>query len=729
MTDTGDQTSRAEPASGAETNGVSHAGSPDNSHDNSHDGPHNNGPDDSHVNNSEISHSVSPDAGADASKVSLAKDDAAGEQTAAQKSDAPDTDEAADVPAETATQALSEHGRLNACFNAFSRIGPLFLLLALCCMAWPIFWLPANGVYCPHEISHLTAFLHCLADGSWLAPTGLAGNEFTAAQWPAFSWVIGLLALSPTLVASGYLLPTTTFLCAFFAVLGVWCLSHAAGFGFRAAFAAGLILLCSPLFAPLPHFVGPAALCAGFFLFALVFFCRGWRGNESWFSLPLAFICTALATLSGGFLPLVVLLAGSFCYLIWRGQLRRAHRADAIFGFIIMLVIFGCWLALLMLRHINDAYLGLLFDNAWQWTLPIPLKWFLPLAAGLLGCLPWILMIFGVSWQRVLATAGKSLASSRHENASALIWISLVLALCVAIFVPAFHPSAVIIACLVCVLLGKAAINFGPVGGRFFCYLAAIAVIIAGAVILCLSFSGTRELVLNQLPALPVSDPGQMLESLAWLPAVGAILLAAGLIAFIFARHFRGGGLLVYGILVVVILCQPCRLGLVPDLARMPNTPLLSFAAVEARVADALAAPAQVQPAPDAMPTPVIPALPAPEALTPQGENPAPSMEPMQSGPDAPDAPQVNIPPAPPAAETPVIAPENGNLTPAPAAETPGVIPQTALPQEGQGNSQAAPAAPSGSIRPITPEEVIIEVIPAPEAHPEAAPPQQEQAQ
>ncbi|MBD5553277.1 MAG: hypothetical protein HDQ44_02960 [Desulfovibrio sp.] len=669
MTDTGDQTSRAEPASGAETNGVSHAGSPDKSHDDSHDSSQNIGPDDNHATNGEISHAVSPEAGGDAGKVSLAKQDAAGGEPAAQKDDAPDAGQAAGAPAETAAQALQEHGRLNACFNAFSRIGPLFLLLVLCCMAWPIFWLPANGVYCPAEVRHLTAFLHCLADGSWLAPTGLAGNEFTAAQWPAFSWVIGLLALSPTLVESGYLLPATTFLCAFFAALGVWCLSHAAGFGFRAAFAAGLILLCSPLFAPLPHFLGPAALCAGFFLFALVFFCRGWRGNESWLSLPLAFICTALATLAGGFLPLVVLLVGSLCYLIWRGELRRAHRADAIFGFILMLVIFGCWLALLMLRHINDAYLGLLFANAWQWTLPIPLKWFLPLAAGLLGCLPWILMIFGVSWQRVLATAGKSLASSRHENASALIWISLALALCVAIFVPQFHPAAVIIACLVCVLLGKAAINLGPVGGRFFCYLAAIATIIAGAVILCLSFSGTRELVLNQLPALPVPDPVQMLEALAWLPAVGAILLAAGLIALIFARHFSGCGLLVYAILVVVILCQPCRLGLAPDLARMPDTPLLSFAAVEARVADALAAPVQVQPAPETLPTPVIPVPPAPEALTPQDENT------VQPEPDAP-APQTNIPPAPAA-----------------------------------------------------PEEVIIEATPVPETQPETAPPQQEQAQ
>lgn len=595
-------------------------------------------------------------------------------------------------PQETESVAVHNAGRFDACFNSFSRIGPLVLLAALLCMAWPIFYQPGLGVYCPAELKSLTAFLHCLADGSWLAPTGLAGNDFTAAQWPAYSWVIGLLALSPGLVESGYLLPTASFLCTFFAVLGVWCLSHAAGFGYKAAFAAGLILLCTPLFAPLPHFVGPAALAAAFMLFALVFFCRGWRGHVSWFSLPVAFIFTALAGLAGGFLPFLVPLGASIIYLIWRANVRRANSGDAIFGFIIMLAIFGAWLGTIMLRHVDDSYLGLLFGNAWHWSWPLPAKWFLPLCAGILGCLPWLLMIFGVNWGRVLSGAAKTFSESRHENGSALVWVSLVIALCLALFIPAFHASAVAIACLVCVLLGKAAIRLGPAGDRFFCLLAAICLILAGIILLCLSFRATQSLILGFLPELPLPDPGNMLLSLHYLPVVGGIILLGGIIALMFVRRFGGCGPLIYGILLVIIICQPCRLGLVHELASMPNTPLVSFATAEAQVADALAPPvpkeaepvipqAPEAPAPDSPESGAASPLPESNAVTPdQGQEAAPQLpqgeatppdqqpeglEQQPPLPAEPDGPvEIIVIPEAPASETP--APE----IPAPAPQT-----------------------------------------------------------
>lgn len=554
-----------------------------------------------------------------------------------------DTDSNLPTPtnAHTDKESAPSLGHFNACFDGLSKIGPLALLVALICMAWPIFWDPGTNVYCPAEIRGMTAFLHSVATGSWYAPTGLENGTWTAAQWPVFTWCAALLALSPSLVASGYLLPTTAFLCTFFAVLGVWCLATAAGFGYRAAFAAALILLCTPLFAPLPNFVGPATVSAGLFLFALVFFCRGWRHNASWFSLPAAFILTALAGMAGGWLLFLVPLIGSFCFLLWQGTLRRAHRADAIFGYILMLAIIGCWLGMASMDSGNPDYLRNLFGTSWRtdWT---NTKWFLPAVAGVLGTTPWLLMIFGVSWGRVFAHAGRTLAASRHYNSSALVWICLTLALPLAFFMPWFHPAAVAIACLVCVLLGKAAVNLGSGGSRFFCLLASICLIVAGCVILCICFKSTQSFVLDLLPTLPVPNLGEKLVTLKALPYIGGIVLLGGLLALMFVKRFSGCGPLIYGICLVIVLCQPARLALVEELAAMPGSPLASFVSIQAQVDQALA-PVPTQP--DSLP-PALPAAPEPASPAPA---PTPT-EPLQ--PTAPEVPQFIVP-EPPIIKTP----------------------------------------------------------------------------
>lgn len=618
-------------------------------------------------------------------------------------------------------------GRFNACFNGLAKIGPLALLLALACMSWPMFWQPGPGVYCPPEINALTAFLHCVATGSWFAPTGLENGAWTLAQWPAFTWAISLMAWSPSLVQSGYLLPTTTFLCTFFALMGVWCLAHAARFGYRAAFAASLILLCTPIFAPLPRFVGPATLAAGFFLFALVFFCRGWRSNTSWISLPLAFALTAFAGMAGGLLHFIVPLVASFCYLIWTGRLRRAQKADAICGFILMLVILGCWLGAVMLDHQGDAYLSMLFAESWEWGWPVPLFWFLPIFAGILATMPWLLMIFGVSWFRVIAHSGRTLAASRHDNGSALIWISLVLALPVALFVPLFHPSAVAIACLVTILLGKAATNLSSAGSRFFYLLASLALIIAGCLLICLSFETTQQMVLGLIPHPDIPDLGGKLLSLSMLPVIGGIVCAGGLISLMFVKRFSGCGPLIYAILLVIILCQPARLRLLPELAAMPGTPLLTFAEAENLVTQAMAAPAAPEKTPAAPETPAytIPMLPA-EPGQPEQAPAAPavpeSSQPEPAAPEAPGQPEA----AQPAPAEPVV-PEIIVVEP---------LPETQLtPQEGPASpAPADPAAPSRGEAPAHPEvappaEPVAPEAPAAETPPPAEPAAPDSAQ
>lgn len=576
------------------------------------------------------------------------------------------------------------HGRFNGCFNGLSRVGPLALLLALACMAWPIFWQPMTALYCPAELKSVTAFLHSIATSSWLAPTGLDNGSWTAAQWPVFSWLAALLAFSPGLVDAGYLLPATTFICAFFAVIAVWCLAHAAGFGYKSAFAAGLILLCSPVFAPLPSFVGPATLAAGLLLFSLVFFCRGWSADAAWFSLPVAFVLTALAFLCGGWFFLAVPLIASFCFLIWRAKLRRAHRLDAIFGFILMILIIGIWLAWIMLGHVNDAYLSSLFNASFHFGWPPDVKWLAPVAIGIIGTLPWLLTIFGVSWVRVFSHAGQTLSASRHDNGSALVWISLVISLPIAILTGPFHPEAITIACLAATLLGKAMLNLGNIGNRFFCLLAALCLIIAGAVLLCASFSATQQFLFNMLPALPVADLGQKIQSLSILPIIGALVLLGGIIALMFVKRFSAAGPLIYGILLVIILCQPARLKLVSELAAMPGTPLVTYAHIEGMVMDAMAQPA---PVPDAAPASPEPAAPA----TSPGV-PTPQPEPLQTSPEAQPIPESPAPQGNPMPDVPPVY-----TMPAVPDESPAQ-PESGAAQPGQPGAPEQPAEPGPGI-------------------------------
>ena len=92
---------------------------------------------------------------------------------------------------------------------------------------------------------------------------------------------------------------------------GTWALSRAAGFGPQAALASGLILLSSLLFPQLAHFMGPQGLATGLCLLSMAFFCMGWKKEHAWISLPLAFLTSGLAALTGGlvFLLAIVLFA------------------------------------------------------------------------------------------------------------------------------------------------------------------------------------------------------------------------------------------------------------------------------------------------------------------------------------------------------------------------------------------------------------------------------------
>ncbi len=607
----------------------------------------------------------------------------------------PDADEVEAMPEEapvTPTEKklqkppVPDYGRLNSVFNGLANIGPLAILLVLACMTWPMFWHAQAGVYCPAELKSLTAFLHCLARQSWLAPAALADGAFTLPQWPVFSWWIGLFALVPGLTGSGLLLPVATCAATFVAAFAVWFLAISAHFGRKAALAAAIILLCAPVFAPLPHFMGPAALAAGLMLLAVAFFARGWMRPHTFISLPLAFILTALAGLCAGLPHFAVPLAASLLFLVWRGNFRRAQKLDALLGFIFMLAIIGIWLGALMLSDSHANYASAIFADMWRFAWPLPKTWLAAVAIGLLGLLPWLLAIFGVSWLRVLMQAGKSLGDSRHVNGSALVWISLALTICAAPFVPDFHSAAIAIACLAAVLLGKAFINLPAIGNRFFFLLASLCMLAAGVIICMASFTETQSLLLGYLP-LPAEaqNIAPKLVTLQALPYMGCICILAGLLGFFFVRRCQACGGLVLAILTVVVLCQPARLVLVPELAAMPETPLAAYASIENRVLNALKAPVA---APRQEPA-ARPAENAPAAKTEEPAAVKPQVAPIENAAELKTAPETPAPQRDATDEPPAIqsAPAESGQPAGKPAEPAGIQEAAPLPER-QGASE-----------------------------------------
>lgn len=578
-----------------------------------------------------------------------AKDHAVPEADTPQAS-APEEDAVPATQSPKAPVAPQNFGFCNGLFIGLEKIAPFAILAIMACMAWPVFLSPDKSVFCPAEVNTLTAFLHSLATNSWFTATGLENGAFTQAQWPGFMWYLGLFTLIPGLVKTGLLLPIAAFTATFLAVLGVWSLCLAARFGSKAAFAASVILLCAPLFAPMPDFVGPAALAAALMLFAMAFFCHGWLYPTAWFSVPVAFILTTLAGLTGGLLPFATPLVASVIFLIWRGAPGRARSFDALFGLLLMLALLGCWYGAMHMAKVPDGYLHSLFAQSMQFAWPVPLKWFVPIIAGILGLMPWLLMLFGVSWFRVLAKAGATLGASRRSNGAAFVWVSAATALVISLFVSPFHPAAIAIACIGAALLGKAYANLPGGGNRLFYLLAGICLILGGIAILSLTFGQTQQLILQHLPVKPpIPDLAANLQTFTGLKIMAAILIVGGLLSFIFVRKYKGYGGLILGILIVIAMCQPARCILVPELTNINGTPLVAYSAIEDQVNKALA-PAPAEAAPKA------PAKAAPQAPEPA----APAAEAAPAAPAEPAAP-----PTPEAA--PAEAPAQPATEPAPA--------------------------------------------------------------
>lgn len=599
----------------------------------------------------------SPDASANAASTPA-------EATAASDGERPAGETRKDGMNAPASKSAPVPGRADKSFQALRRLGPLFLLLVLAIQVWPDFWQAWRGdaLYCPAEIQNIRIFLHTAQNGLWLAPTAgsapelahRTANQITclAAQWPGFTWLMALLAVLLPQAASALLFPLAGALAAALALLGVWSLSRAAGFGPEAALATGLILLCAPIFAPLAHFTDPAALSAALLLFSLLCFCHGWQARRAWFCLPAGFVLAGLAGLAGGLFHLLLPLLASAVFLIWRSAFRRAQAPDALAGFVLLLLLLASWLGGVIIWTHAEDHMQNLYATLARSPWPLPARWWWPLAGAALGLAPWTALVVCVSWQRVLRSAWSDLKASRAEHAgSAFVWISLVLGCLLSLLTPAvrMHAVAVALSCLAAPLLGKALLRLPHLGSRLFYLIAALCLLHAGLALTAAGFGLSLDWMARFFSHPLSPEQREMILGITALPVLGVLCVLAAVALTRFIRRDHPGGALLFCTLVAVILTQPAALMLTPELGALPQAGL-------SRLRDI-----QTPAAPDPVPAPVL--------------DQSPAREPVGAG-NAPLTEQEAAPAAAPKGDTPLAEPqrearEAGNNTPnAPTAPT-----------------------------------------------------------
>lgn len=564
-------------------------------------------------------------------------------------------------------------GRCLVLFNALSHVGPLALLVFLGLMVWGDYWFAMSGeaLYCPPEATAITSFLNSGPFENLLAPAGLSAGALVA-QWPGLVWLARLLALIP--MPAALIWPLAGSLCAALALLATWQLAKSCRFGSKVAFASGLVLLCTPVFAPLGHFVGKGALAAACVVFALACFTRGWLKKSAWIALPLAFASTALGGLVGGAWCVILPLLASVCFLIWIGRPGRASRGDAIFGFILLLCILGAWFGLVLLNGEKTGYLESLLGNIWISPWPPAADWQLTGALILLGALPWTILVICVSWIRVGRQSRQTLGASRRDNGSAMLWIALVVGwLLTFVISGSTHLAVITSVCILAVLLGKAFLNLPAAGHRLFFAICAIGLFCAGIFILALSFNFSQDIV---LPLLPIQLPqgiAPQLAGMAGLWVVGALcFFGVVVICLRFLRGDQGGGPLIFSTMLCVFLSQPAMLMIAPELGKSGGAQLRTLAQIEesfqSGISQARAVETSAPQGMEAAPLPGENALPPaiPGLTAPPNTPDVPESAPQTAQPDV--AP--NAAPAAPE-ESPVVpsGPDNaaGGPTPSPA--------------------------------------------------------------
>ena len=597
-----------------------------------------------------------------------------------------------------APAAVLEAGPAQKAFVVLAKMGPLALLLLLACQLWPTFL--TGGLYCPPEMKLMDTVREALASGQWFAP--LHNGD---AQLPVFVWMLAALDLVARMVPqlSAFVWPAGAALGGLACLWGTWALSRAAGFGPQAALASGLILLSSLLFPQLAHFMGPQGLATGLCLLSMAFFCMGWKKEHAWISLPLAFLTSGLAALTGGLVFLILPLLTSLVHLFWTWRIRRAQRLDALAGFLLLLLLGTLWAAAIIFWVQAEGYAQAVSGKFISLPWPLPAFWWLAPALAVFGLLPWLFVVTGVNWGRVFATSWKTLRASRKENSgSSFLWIALFFSLPLSLLDSGLAGATPAL-CLLAILLGRALVRMGSLGSKFFYLVIALLFLHAGMLLAALHFPVALEWLRTSTSLAIPQQYEALLTSLDALPVLGGLCIVFAVLLARFTRRAWPGGSLLVCTLFAILLAQPAHLWLAPQLAghaelKLAAQPLSAAAPAAPAAVEESAAPAVPEAAAEtaAPETPAAEAAPAPEAAAPAEAAQAPET-PEDTAP-ATDAAAPAETQAAPAEEAAAPAPAEG--TPAPAENA-----QPAEPVQEAPAVQTLPAGPEHGA-PIPPEAV-----------------------
>ena len=584
-------------------------------------------------------------------------------------------------------------GRAQQLFQRLAVAGPIALLVLLAVQIWPIFL--TGGRFCPAEWPTVLAALTSLSDGQWLCPSGPQG-----AQLPLLFWLMN--GLHQLLLLAGLsdmlLFPVTSALCGALALLATWLLSRATGNDRESALAAGLMLLCSLLFPFFAHFMGPPPLATALTLLSLACLCRGWQSASTSLLLPLGFVLAGLAGLTGGLTYMALPPLTSLVWLLWRLRLGRAQRLDAVIGFLLMLLVIAVWLLALIILVEADTYLQSVVRQFWHWPFPLSGKWWLPLAAGVLGMGPWLALIPFVSWARVLRQAPHALAASRHETCGAsFLWIALILSAVLSLLASGLSGSGPLL-CLLAILLGRALLRLSDLGSRIFYLVVALLFLHAGMALTACGFGVTLDWLVNFTSLKLTPEQQQIVLKLSGLPVLGILgILCAVTVTRLVRRSWPGGALLVCTLLAC-LLAQPAHLLLSPQLGAQASVPLPGAEELRAFLTQR-----NEKPLPPWYPAPIdLKALPSAgeTPAAPDGADTADS--PAAPADPAPTAGQADDPAAGPATDTPAASGDTNKAGGAdgpatPAEPVPADEPADAAASEPSADAPAAAETPEAA--------------------------------
>ncbi len=448
-------------------------------------------------------------------------------------------------------------------FAHMSKLAPLYLLLLFVLHIFASIWLPS--VYFPVEMAHMDVYQKMQATGQWLIPpTTEALTEALGVVLPGYYWFMALVDLLP--LPESIFLPVLSALAALIALCGVYALGLCTKMGRHASFGGGLLILSCPLFLIFMHMVGPEMLTAGFFALSSALLYRGWTKESAPCSFIFGFLFLALATFTGGFIPLWTTLLASILLILWRGTLHRAHQLDAVIGFGVLVLSFALWLIISILGSEHATALDAIMLTAVApfippyWPLPLP--W--ALVFVLFGILPWLILPIFASWFSVLAKSFTNLKASRKEN-SGPTWLYLLAIIGMTLIVFQKNDalfSAFFLVPILGLILAKTLCNLSRLGSNMFFLLLAVCLLLCGVAITVMSIPATAPYWTPYLN----EDMARILSAMKGLPLLSAVFILTALLLVRFTqRSFSEGALMVMA-LFFVLVAQPMTLFVAPSL-------------------------------------------------------------------------------------------------------------------------------------------------------------------